>query len=112
MLITGASSVMFEEGTGYAPEVVLADNQIFDFSSFIVNPDITSISNGYATGWSGNTWTTWGNAFTGSTNYYYLDGWNGNANLNYNCYQTITGLKNGVYRLQAAARTNGAANEI
>ena len=106
MLITGASSVMFEEGTGYAPEVVLADNQIFDFSSFIVNPDITSISNGYATGWSGNTWTTWGNAFTGSTNYYYLDGWNGNTNLNYNCYQTITGLKNGVYRLQAAARTN------
>ena len=104
--VSGVSSVKFEDGTAYAPKVVLADGEIFDFSGYIVNPDMDDRDGRYAIGWSGTNRTNNGEQFDGATNSYYLDDWNGDANLEYDCYQKLTNLVNGIYRLEVCARAN------
>lgn len=84
-----------------------------DYTSRIVNSDITDSSNSSVTGWNvsvvnGNTHSNATQQVDGNSSGRYLDSWNGTAGaLLYNAYQTINYLPNGTYKLEAMTRTSG-----
>lgn len=84
-----------------------------DYTSMIVNSDITNSSSNSITGWNvtvvnGNTHSNSEQQVDGNTSGRYIDSWNGTAGaLLYNAYQTINYLPNGTYKLEAMTRTSG-----
>ena len=84
-----------------------------DYTSMIVNADITNSSSNSVTGWNvtvvnGNTHSANKQQVDGDVNGRYLDSWNGTVGaLCYNAYQTINYLPNGTYKLEAMTRTSG-----
>lgn len=84
-----------------------------DYTSMIVNSDITNSSGNSVTGWNvtvvnGNTHSANKQQVDGDVNGRYLDSWNGTVGaLCYNAYQTINYLPNGTYKLEAMTRTSG-----
>lgn len=84
-----------------------------DYTSMIVNSDITNSSSNSVTGWNvtvvnGNTHSNSEQQVDGNTSGRYIDSWNGTAGaLLYNAYQTINYLPNGTYKLEAMTRTSG-----
>lgn len=84
-----------------------------DYTSMIVNSDITNSSSNSVTGWNvtvvnGNTHSANKQQVDGDVNGRYLDSWNGTVGaLSYNAYQTINYLPNGTYKLEAMTRTSG-----
>lgn len=71
-----------------------------DVTSLIVNPTIESTNEGQLpSGWSGQTSSWRWTVGTGDT---YMECWNGAAqDVNFDMYQTISGLQEGVYELSA-----------
>lgn len=84
-----------------------------DYTSMIVNSDITNSSSNSVTGWNvtvvnGNTHSGNKQQVDGDVNGRYIDSWNGTVGaLRYNAYQTINYLPNGTYKLEAMTRTSG-----
>lgn len=84
-----------------------------DYTSMIVNADITNSSSNSVTGWNvtvvnGNTHSANKQQVDGDVNGRYLDSWNETVGaLCYNAYQTINYLPNGTYKLEAMTRTSG-----
>ena len=84
-----------------------------DYTSMIVNSDITNSSSNSVTGWNvtvvnGNTHSNSEQQVDGDKTGRYLDSWNGTVGaLSYNAYQTINYLPNGTYKLEAMTRTSG-----
>lgn len=84
-----------------------------DYTSMIVNSDITNSSSNSVTGWNvtvvnGNTHSNSEQQVDGDKTGRYIDSWNGTVGaLRYNAYQTINYLPNGTYKLEAMTRTSG-----
>ena len=88
-----------------------ADNT--DLTYRIVNPNIETPNNDTCpSGWevakhAGGTYAGSGYACTGDPEDHYLDSWGDQGRLRYTAKQTITGLPNGTYRLEAIGRASG-----
>lgn len=84
-------------------------------ANWIVNPTTEGTAGNVAlNGWSivptnGNTYSGVGQHWSGDTARRYLDSWNGTTGkLQYLAQQSIIGLPNGTYKIQAAVRSSGA----
>lgn len=88
------------EITRYYDPATEALNDGDDITTLINNPSIESNNEGSVpSGWSGNTSSWRWTVGTGDT---YMECWNGSASdVNFNMYQTINGLQEGVYELSA-----------
>ncbi len=93
---------------------ILKDASEGDVTSLIENPTIDVVEDKLA-GWvveknnATNCGTNKSEHYSGDAANTYLDAWNGTAGKNdATFYQELTGIPNGLYRLTAAARTDGA----
>ena len=99
----------------------VTDQSPVDLTFILVNPTIDVANSAWTVqpeGWTikvsgaGNTNVTWGGE-RDDTSDTYLNGWSGTAgSLKYTATQTITGLRNGLYRLSAAVRTSGDGSYV
>lgn len=94
--ITGVASASYLIGKAYAPEVKLNAGEYIDMTSFIVNPGFSSNT---ADGWTGAT----GGAVSLSEMEFY--------SRTFDLSQQITGLPEGIYRLQAQGFHREKAND-
>ncbi len=94
--ITGVSSVSYLNATAYAPELKLNAGEYIDMTSFIVNPSFASNT---AEGWTGAT----GGAVSLSEMEFY--------SRTFDLSQQITGLPEGIYRLQVQGFHREKAND-
>ena len=109
---SGISNIKYEDGAAWAPKIVLEDNEQYEMTTMIQNPDINSNA-----GWNGSNSTNAGEHYTvknyeeGTDEFAaakqnrYLDAYSG-GNLTFDVYQNVTNLLDGVYTLECAARTN------
>ena len=80
----------------------------YNYTGQISNPDINSENGWIFENKNGSHKTISGEHYTYDDLNRYLDSWNGTPGaLDYNAYQNITNLKNGLYILSAAARASG-----
>lgn len=104
--ILNVTSATFLDGTAYAPEMTLGEEDYFDMTAYVTNPNFdTDVA-----GWTTTTGATSkrgsgtlpGEAIDGPGGYW--QNWRGSA-FTGKMYQIISGLPSGKYKLKAAAYT-------